>query len=154
MPVAEALAAALRGKGDIELGKRLYVQQGCIACHSVDPAAEQKGPYLGAAGAKFSREYLIESILEPGKVVAQGFQTAMFRMKDGSSQIGFVVGEADGVVTLRNIAGVPSTLRRADVAEQTILPQSLMPAGLAANLNAEEFTALVEYLVSLRAPGG
>lgn len=154
MPAAEALAAALRGKGDIELGKRLFVQQGCIACHSVDPAAEQKGPYLGAAGAKFSREYLIESILEPGKVVAQGFQTAMFRMKDGSAQIGFVVGEADGVVTLRNIAGVPSTLRRADVAEQTILPQSLMPAGLAANLNAEEFTALVEYLVSLRAPGG
>ncbi|MFN7340254.1 MAG: HEAT repeat domain-containing protein [Opitutia bacterium] len=154
MPAAEALAAALRGKGDIALGKRLYVQQGCIACHSVDPAAEQKGPYLGAAGAKFSREYLIESILEPGKVVAQGFQTAMFRMKDGSSQIGFVVGEADGVVSLRNIAGVASTLRRADVAEQTILPQSLMPAGLAANLSAEEFTALIEYLVSLRATGG
>ena len=154
MPAAEALAVGLRRKGDVELGKRLYVQQGCVACHSVDPAAEQKGPYLGAAGAKFSREYLVESILEPGKVVAQGFQTAMFRMKDGSSQIGFVVGEADGVVTLRNIAGVASTLRRADVAEQTILPQSLMPAGLAANLNADEFAALVEYLVSLRATGG
>lgn len=154
MPAAEALAVGLRRKGDIELGKRLYVQQGCVACHSVDPAAEQKGPYLGAAGAKFSREYLVESILEPGKVVAQGFQTAMFRMKDGSSQIGFVVGEADGVVTLRNIAGVAGTLRRADVAEQTILPQSLMPAGLAANLNAEEFAALIEYLVSLRATGG
>lgn len=154
MPAAEALAAALRGKGDVELGKRLYAQQGCAACHSVDPAAEQKGPYLGAAGAKFSREYLAESVLEPGKVVAQGFQTAMFRMKDGSSQVGFVVGESDGVVTLRNIAGVASTLRRADVAEQSILPQSLMPAGLAGNLTAEEFTALVEYLASLRATGG
>ncbi len=154
MSAAEALAAGLRGKGDIALGKLLYTQQGCIACHSVDPAAEQKGPYLGAAGAKFSREYLIESILEPGKVVAQGFQTAMFRMKDGTTPIGFVVGESDGVITLRNIAGIASTVRRADVAEQTILPQSLMPAGLAANLNADELNALIEYMVSLRATGG
>jgi hypothetical protein len=40
------------------------------------------------------------------------------------------------------------------VAEQTTLPQSLMPAGLAAGLTLEEFTALVEYLTSLRAKGG
>ncbi len=154
LPAAEVAAHAMKAKGDVELGKRLYVQQGCIACHSVDPAAEQKGPYLGAAGAKFTRDYLIESILEPGKVVAQGFQTESFRMKDGSMRLGFVTAEADGVVTLRDIAGVASTLRRADVAEQRTLPQSLMPAGLASGLTADEFAALVEYLVSLRAKGG
>ena len=63
-------------------------------------------------------------------------------------------GEVDGVITLRDIAGVASTLRREDVAEQATLPQSLMPAGLASGLTLDEFTALVEYLASLRAKGG
>ena len=154
LPVAEVAALALRAKGDVEAGKRLYVQQGCIACHAIDPAAEQKGPYLGAAGAKFDRAYLIESVLEPGKVVAQGFRTEMFRMKDGATKVGFVSGEADGVVTLRDIAGTASRLRRDDVAEQVTLPQSLMPQGLASGLTTQEFADLVEYLCSLRAQGG
>ena len=154
LPAAAVTATALKGKGDVALGKRLYTQQGCIACHSVDASAEQKGPYLGAAGAKFSRDYLIESILDPNKVVAQGFQTVVFTLKDGSTHMGFVTGEADGVVSLRNIAGQSSTLRRADVKAENRLPQSMMPAGLGAGLTVEEFTALIEYLVSLRAVGG
>ncbi|MFM9146971.1 MAG: hypothetical protein ACKORI_02430, partial [Verrucomicrobiota bacterium] len=111
-------------------------------------------PYLGAAGAKFARDYLVDSVLEPGKVVAQGFQTVVFTMKDGAVHNGFVTGEADGRVTLRNIAGQVTLLKRADVKDEKHLPQSMMPAGLAAGLTVEEFTSLVEYLVSLRAVGG
>lgn len=147
-------AAVLKGRGNVKLGQRLFTQQGCVACHAIDPAAEQKGPYLGAAGAKFPREYLIDSVLDPNKVVAQGFQTVVFSMKNGPDQMGFVTGEADGVVTLRNIAGQVSKLKREDVKEEKHLPQSMMPAGLAAGLTVEEFTSLVEYLVTLKAIGG
>ncbi|MEY2821269.1 MAG: hypothetical protein RL105_841 [Verrucomicrobiota bacterium] len=154
LPSAEVAAAATKGRGDVKLGQKLFTQQGCIACHSVDPAAEQKGPYLGSAGAKFSREYLVDSVLEPGKVVAQGFQTVVFTMKDGAVHNGFVTGEADGRVTLRNIAGQVTLLKRDDVKDEKHLPQSMMPAGLAAGLTVEEFTSLVEYLASLRAVGG
>ncbi|MFM9017330.1 MAG: hypothetical protein ACKOLZ_07475, partial [Verrucomicrobiota bacterium] len=154
LSVAEVSSVALKGRGDVKLGQKLFTQQGCIACHSVDPAAEQKGPYLGAAGAKFARDYLVDSVLEPGKVVAQGFQTVVFTMKDGAVHNGFVTGEADGRVTLRNIAGQVTLLKRADVKDEKHLPQSMMPAGLAAGLTVEEFTSLVEYLVSLRAVGG
>jgi putative heme-binding domain-containing protein len=120
----------------------------------VDLAAEQKGPYLGASGAKFPREYLIDSILDPNKVVAQGFQTVVIQMKDDSEQMGFVTGEADGVITLRNIAGQVSKIKRADVRNQRHQPQSMMPAGLAAGLTVEEFTALIEYMVTLKSIGG
>jgi hypothetical protein len=34
------------------------------------------------------------------------------------------------------------------------MPQSMMPPGLAGTLTVDEFTSLVEYLVSLRATGG
>jgi putative heme-binding domain-containing protein len=143
--------AVLKGRGNVKAGQKLFTQQGCVACHAIDLAAEQKGPYLGAAGAKFPREYLVDSILDPNKVVAQGFQTVVFQMKDDSEQMGFVTGEADGVVTLRNIAGQVSKIKRSDVRNERHLPQSMMPAGLAAGLTVEELTSLIEYLGTLKA---
>ena len=150
----EVLDFAMKNKGDVDLGKRLYTAQGCIACHSVDPAADQKGPYLGAAGANFTRDYLIESITEPNKVVAQGFRSSVFQMNDGSAHLGFVTGEEDGVVELRDITGQAKKIRRVDVKSQQELPNSMMPPGLGSSLTLEEFTSLVEYLVSLRSVGG
>jgi putative heme-binding domain-containing protein len=154
LPLTEVSKAAMTGRGDVAAGARLYTAQGCIACHSIDPKAEQKGPYLGAAGAKFTRDYLIESILDPNKVVAQGFQTSLLKLKDGTVKMGFVTSEADGVIELRDIAGQASKLKRADVTEETHLPNSMMPPGLAAGLTVEDFTSLIEYLVSLKATGG
>lgn len=154
LPVADVFKHAMENQGDAKAGERLYTSQGCIACHAVDLKAEQKGPYLGAAGAKFTRDYLIDSILEPDKVVAQGFRTVTFAMNDGKMFMGFVTSEADGVVTLRDIAGQESKLNRAEVKEEKELPNSMMPPGLAGTLTLEEFTNLIEYLVSLKAVGG
>lgn len=154
LPVKDVAAAAMSGKGDADVGKRLFTQQGCIACHAIDLKAEQKGPYLGAAGAKFTRDYLVDSVLDPNKVVAQGFQTFLLSMKDGSQQMGFITSEVDGVIELRNIAGQVFKLKRADVEKESHLPQSMMPPGLAGTLTVQEFTSLVEYLVSLKEKGG
>lgn len=154
LPLKDVAAAAMTGTGDAKTGERLFTSQGCIACHAIDLKAEQKGPYLGAAGAKFTRDYLIDSVLDPNKVVAQGFQTVVFTMKDGATQMGFVTGEADGVIDLRNIVGQVSKLKRAEVDKEAHLPQSMMPPGLAGTLSVADFTSLVEYLVSLKAKGG
>ena len=55
------------------------------------------------------------------------------------------------------IGGVQSVvdiINRADVKEEKHLPQSMMPAGLAAGLTVEEFTSLIEYLGTLKSIGG
>lgn len=150
LSLEEVAKAAMEGSGDLGDGKRLFTTQGCIACHSVDPKAEQKGPYLGSAGSKFTREYLIESILEPNKVVAQGFRTRLFTMKDGTVHMGFVTAEEDGRIELRNIAGQAQTLSRAEVAKDEEVPQSMMPPGLVATLSVDEITSLIDYMASLR----
>ncbi|MES2995696.1 MAG: c-type cytochrome [Verrucomicrobiota bacterium] len=154
MPVAEATKAALEGKGDVKRGEWLYLAQGCISCHSVDKAGEQKGPYLGDAGAKFSREYLVESVIDPNKVVAQGFPSSLMMLKDGSSTMGFISKEEDGVVELRDVAGKLTQVKRADVSQETHLPNSMMPPGLASELSVEDWVSLMEYIVSLKQPGG
>ncbi|QTN31026.1 c-type cytochrome [Akkermansiaceae bacterium] len=154
MDIKEVAQLAMKNKGDAANGERLYLSQGCIACHAIDLKAAQKGPYLGAAGAKFERDYLIQSILDPNAVVAQGFQTSVFTMNDGKAAMGFVTGEEDGIVEVRDIAGQVSTLKRSEVKEEKHLPQSMMPPGLANPLTVSDFTDLVEYLVSLRNVGG
>ena len=154
LKVDEVKKIAMESKGDIANGAKHFTALGCIACHSIDPAAAQKGPYLGAAGAKFQRDYLIESVLDPGKVVAQGFQTSVFAMKDNSSKMGFVTAEQDGVITLRDITGAASQIKRADVKEEQHPGTSMMPPGLASGLTPSQFTDLVEYLSSLKQAGG
>ncbi|MES2983077.1 MAG: HEAT repeat domain-containing protein [Verrucomicrobiota bacterium] len=154
MKPEEATEFAMKNKGDAKNGERLYVSQGCIACHAIDPKAVQKGPYLGAAGAKFQRDYLVESVIAPDAVVAQGFQTAVFTMKDGKTAMGFVTNEADDVIDLRDIAGQVSKIKRSEVKEEKHLSQSMMPSGLANTLSIGEFTDLIEYLVALKNVGG
>jgi len=147
---AVVMKAAMEGKGDGANGAALFNRQGCIACHAVDQKAVQKGPYLGSAGSGFTRDYLIQSILDPNAVVAQGFQTELLTLKDGSVQMGFVTLDEDGVLEIRNIAGVATEVKIADIAKRDHQSTSMMPPGLASNLTMGEFIDLVEYLVSLK----
>ena len=139
----------LTEKGDAAAGADLYVRQGCIACHAVDQKAVQKGPYLGGAGAKFSADYLLESVLEPNAVVAQGFQTEMITMNDGAVHMGFVTNEADGEIDLRSIAGTVTKLQAKEIKTRAHLPQSMMPAGLVSQLTVKELEDLMTYLIGL-----
>ena len=146
----EVMKTAMQGLGEVANGQALFSRQGCIACHAVDQDAEQKGPYLGSAGGKFTRDYLIESILDPNKVVAQGFQTELITMKDGSVQMGFVTREEDGMIEIRNIAGVATKVKAAEVAKRDHQSTSMMPPGLAGTLSLGEFVDLIEYLGSMK----
>jgi putative heme-binding domain-containing protein len=154
LAMKDVFSAAMAGTGNADTGKRLFTSQGCVACHATELTAEQKGPYLGAAGAKFTRDYLIDSILDPNKVVAQGFQTFVFTLNDGSTHIGFITSEADGVIELRNIAGQISQIKRGDVKKEDHLPTSMMPPGLTHNLSVDDFISLIDYLTTLKAKGG
>jgi putative heme-binding domain-containing protein len=150
----EVAAHSMNTKGDVKNGERIYVSQGCIACHAIDLNAAQKGPYLGSSGAKFQRDYLIKSILDPNALVAQGFQTYVFTMKDGNTHMGFVTKEQDDVIQLRDIAGQVTEIKRSNVKEEKVLPQSMMPPGIANSLSIGDFNDLIEYLVSLKKIGG
>jgi putative heme-binding domain-containing protein len=110
----------------------------------------QKGPYLGSAGTKFTRDYLIQSVLEPGAVVAQGFQTVMLTTRNRKSYTGFITQEQDGMVEVRDIAGTVSKVKASAIKSRKELNFSMMPVGLVGGMTTEEFTALIEYLASLK----
>ena len=65
----------------------------------------------------------------------------------------FIAGDEGGCAA-SNSGDKVFKLKRDDVKEEKHLPQSMMPAGLAAGLTVEEFTSLIEYLVTLKSIGG
>ncbi len=146
----EATALLLQARGDAALGSQLFARQACIACHTTSQDQPQKGPYLGDAGKKWKRADLIQSILKPSAVVSQGFQTQWFELKNGTTLEGFVTGEKDGVVDLRNIAGIVQRVKRSDVAKSGTRTTSMMPEGLAAGLTVKEMASLLDYMQSLK----
>ena len=150
MKTADIIGAVGKLKGDVRRGEQVFSQQGCVACHTVKTSDPLKGPYLGNIANTYQRPALAEAILEPGKTIAQGFATITLTLKDGTVLTGFVTLEADDKVSLRNIASQEFTVRTADIVKrersETV---SLMPAGLVANLNLQDFASLLDYLEAL-----
>ncbi|WP_367871946.1 cytochrome c family protein [Luteolibacter sp. Populi] len=83
-------AAPADAKPSAEWGKDVATRYGCIACHSIDGAKEgHSGPtWKGLAGSerRFSQggkprvaddAYLLESMLEPGKTIVEGYALGM-----------------------------------------------------------------------------
>ena len=135
------------------LGERLYMQQGCMACHTASPEDTLKGPYLGGIAERYSRSELVESIVRPEAHIAQGFTTHWFELKEGGHVEGFVVREAGDEVEIRNQVGAVTVLPKEQIADRGKREGSLMPSGLVDNLTPDELASIIAFLESLSTDG-
>jgi len=133
-------------KGNAQKGAGLFNTQGCVACHSITNDQVLKGPFMGQIGSIMNREQIAESILKPNASISQGFSTVQISTKGGDNYVGFVTGESSDRLTIRNIVGEATELKKADIAERQELETSMMPAGLANSLSFEEMASLVTFL--------
>ena len=133
-------------KGNPANGRRLFTQQGCVTCHTLDKGEALKGPFMGQIGSIMSRKQIAESILKPNASIAQGFSTVQIETKDGKTVIGFVTGESAGKIILRDITGAVHTVNTNNIKKREELKNSIMPPGLANALSYEEFASLITFL--------
>jgi quinoprotein glucose dehydrogenase len=66
----------LASGGDAVKGRELFLTHPsaeCIRCHTTEGPATETAPSLRGVGARLKREQLVESLSEPGKVIAAGF---------------------------------------------------------------------------------
>ena len=144
--IEDILLAMDKIKGDPAVGKTLFVQQGCVTCHSTKKGEPLKGPFMGQIGSIMNRKQIAESILKPNASISQGFATVMITTKDGKSTMGFVTGESSDKMTMRDIAGKTHTIKTTDIQSRKELETSMMPQGLANPLSYEEFASLITWL--------
>jgi putative membrane-bound dehydrogenase-like protein len=145
----DVLAAAQKEKGDPALGARLFVKQGCIACHTIAKSEPPKGPYLGDVANRYKRPELIESILKPSAKIAQGFETVVFELTNGKTLSGFVVRESGDEVEIRDAAGLSFTIKKADIDQRVPSKISVMPEQLVDMLTVPELASILAYLEEL-----
>ena len=104
------------------------------------------GPDLTGVGRRFSKIHLIESILEPSRVVAPAFRNYVVELYDGTDLTGVKVSELDSTLTLGDAQGQLHSLSKNQIKEIQPLELSIMPEGLEAALTDSEFVDLLGFL--------
>jgi putative heme-binding domain-containing protein len=145
---------ALVHEGDLQHGKLIFAEQriACSKCHSVDGSASKAGPDLFAAGDKFGRGDIIDAVLKPSASIAVGYNTTSVETKSSDEVSGIIKQATTDWMELMGADGKLVRIATAEIARQFTSEVSLMPEGLQAGLSLQEFTDLIEYLVSLKQP--
>jgi putative heme-binding domain-containing protein len=154
-PMEEYLRVAMQREGSAVRGEMLFANQQrtlCTKCHSVDGQGRKAGPDLSTAGDRFSRRELIEAVLTPSASIAVGYGTTLVTTKSGNAYLGVLKQATDSEIELMGMDGRQERIPAADIRERQGSVISFMPEALHAALSPEEFTDLVEYLVSLKQP--
>jgi putative membrane-bound dehydrogenase-like protein len=138
--------------GNADNGKKLFKSENlaCIKCHKIGNEGADIGPLLSGVGAKYDRNFLIESVLYPSKQILDGYQQTIVRMKDGDVQSGVIKVETDKDITLYDASANKTVIPKSEIKEREHGKLSLMPEGLHLALKPEEFADLVAYLESLK----
>jgi quinoprotein glucose dehydrogenase len=150
-PLAE-YREALAG-GDAAAGRRAFftkTEAACLRCHKVKgEGGSDVGPDLAGIGGKQKRDYLLESIVDPNKQIAQGFETVVLSLSNGTVVSGILKGEDDREVKVMTADGAVVTIAKAKIEERT-RGRSAMPDDVVKHLTKRELRDVVEYLASLK----
>jgi quinoprotein glucose dehydrogenase len=138
--------------GDAERGRSVFfdrVDLSCRRCHKIGTSGGNVGPELTTIAKDKTREYLLEAIVLPDKILAQGYQAAIVQTDDGRTHSGIVKSEDDKLLTLQTAEGNFITIPKASI-EQRGRGKSPMPEDVIKQLNKSDLRDLVEYLSTLK----
>ncbi len=141
----------VKASGDAARGEVIYRRESllCARCHAIGGAGGGVGPDLSSIGVTAPTDYLIESMLQPEKAVKDGYAMVRITRNDGSLVSGILAQETRSALIVRDAADAVITVPLSQVQSREVVPGSLMPAGLMAQLDREEFVDLVAFLSAL-----
>jgi putative heme-binding domain-containing protein len=143
--------AALEG-GDADRGREVFnghVVGQCVRCHDAGGGDLQVGPALQGIGNSKSREYLLESLIEPSVQLAEGYALTTILLKNQDVRSGRVAFESDTRRVLIDIAGERHELMKSNISSRSVARISTMPP-MSEILTPFELRDLVEYLATWR----
>jgi len=143
-------SSSLKGR-DFENGKQTFAAARCVVCHRFAGEGGATGPELTQAAGRFNLPDLLESIVDPSKVVSDQYKTVTIVTTSGQTVTGRVVSLTDTTTTLLVDPEDSTrlvTLQRSEIEEETPSSISLMPKDLLKQLNQDEVLDLVAYVLS------
>ena len=145
---------ALESGRSFEKGREVYLAAQCAKCHRFAGDGGDTGPDVTGVGARFSPQYLLESLVEPSKAVSDQYRNVVILTTAGEVVTGRVINETADTLFVRTdpFARELTQVKKSDVEEQQLSPTSEMPQGLINSLTKEEILDLLAYLRSAGNP--
>ena len=143
--------------GDAQRGRVIFKEWAnvsCLRCHRVGEDGGYVGPNLSDIGTKKDRQYLLESLVDPNRAIAEKYETTVVLDLNGKTYSGIVNFEDEKTLRLLTAEGEMVTIDQEQIEERTT-GKSAMPADLVKHLSPFDVRDLVEFLAQQRvAPGG
>jgi putative heme-binding domain-containing protein len=136
---------------DFDRGKALFGAASCFACHRINNEGGAQGPDLTVVSGRFNTRDLLESIVEPSKVISDQYAAVVIETTQGKVVTGRIVNQdGDRLHILTNMLDPSSTavVDRKQIESMRTSPISMMPTGLLDTLKQDEVLDLVAYLLS------
>jgi putative heme-binding domain-containing protein len=140
--------------GDAERGREIFFSHTaaqCIRCHKVGESGGTAGPDLGEVvkrNPSNTRDYLLESMLDPSAKIAPGFGSVSLALADGRQVAGLVVAEDATAVTVQTPDGRKVKVDVEDIERRTAAA-SPMPS-IERTLTPGEVRDLVAFLMTMK----
>ena len=123
----------------------------CAACHRFGSEGGGVGPDLTAVAGRFSARDLLDSIVEPSKVISDQYAAVTIAKTDGkvvTGRVGNLFGDSLSVIEDMFDPGHFTNVKRDEIEEIKTSEVSLMPSGLLNSLTEDEVQDLVAYLLA------
>lgn len=138
--------------GDAAAGERIFRERAdvsCLRCHSIRGEGGNAGPDLAGLASRQTREYVLESIVLPNKVITPGFETVSIRLRDGTIHAGLVKADTEQQLQLDIPDKGIVTFDKSRI-RQRKGGLSSMPDNIAQTLSKRDMRNLIEYLATLK----
>ena len=131
-------------------GRTTFNQVGCGQCHKFAGEGGSVGPELSGVGSRLSVHDLLETIVLPSKVIAEGYAATEIETTSGEIVTGRIVREDDQTVVVLPQSAIADTtrLRKDDIRRRQLSKVSNMPSGMLNTLQTNQILDLLAYLIS------
>ncbi len=133
-----------------ERGRSLFHSVNCGACHRFTGLGGGVGPDLTSVPNKFTKQYLIEAIINPSKDISDQYQAQTVLTSGGQVLSGIVIEQnPETILVYSSDPKVePHRVSTDDIDEIAPSQVSQMPSGLLDRMNADELRDLMAYILS------
>ncbi|MBI4592893.1 MAG: c-type cytochrome [Candidatus Rokubacteria bacterium] len=140
--------------GDPKKGEALFFDAdsnaACGKCHKVGSRGGDVGPDLTQVAGTRDLRFIIESVLEPSKEIASGFESMLIITKDGQYVTGILKKEDASAIEVVDSQGRIARVPKDRIQQNAPQKTSMMPENFREILTVEEFHHLLAYLGTLR----
>ncbi len=151
--MAEAAPIVEHGlvKRDFDRGRAMFAAAQCFACHRFGAEGGSVGPDLTSLAGRFNPRDVLESLLEPSKVISDQYEGVVIKTTDGRVITGRIINVHGDSFSVNTNMLDPTELVRVDMKQIEVTKPStvsMMPEGLLDTLSKDELLDLVAYLLS------